>query len=271
MAIPLLLQVGAIPFTDSALASRRSSRNTNQGSTNQNRPQQPIVTSTLSLEQRAMIGELMSEAAQAINDVIRNKPPTASICVNTDLSVPPNTPSSSSNSSTIFEFPEATLQNILTSSSEDEAVSTPQRPQRKRRRPPSFKKQHRVVPKKSVDADDEESDPDLLQNDLELQLKLGIISQSQNSSADSDSSKSQDESDDENDKWAKIGEELRHIADKFGSPLVDETESETELANPFQVTDLLSLVNLMLPFSVPQSLWSALVSYAAWKIFKRFQ
>ena len=122
--------------------------------------------------QRALINELMSEAASAINDVI-HRPQMVETCVNTDLTVPPNTPSASSSGSTgtTFEFPATNDVNEVqvsstSSSSEDEDSGTPRsaRPVRKRRRPVSFRK-HRVAPKKvSSDADDEDTDK---QNDHE--------------------------------------------------------------------------------------------------------
>ena len=173
-----------------------------------------------------------------------------------------------------------TISQVLSSSSsEDEGSdSTPSRPVRKRRRPPSFTKQHRVVPKKNLsEADDEatsaeENSSDSLDN-LELKLKLGLLCESRDPSFSGTSSAECEESDLEKDdsveKWSKIGEELRIIADKFGAP--PELESGSDLVNPFQVNDLLSIINLMLPVSVPSSMWSALLSYAAWKIFKKFQ
>ena len=113
----------------------------------------------------------MSEAASAINDVI-HRPQMVETCVNTDLTVPPNTPSATSSSiGTTFEFPatnDVTEVQVssTSSSSEDEDSGTPRsaRPVRKRRRPVSFRK-HRVAPKKvSSDADDEDTDK---QNDHE--------------------------------------------------------------------------------------------------------
>ena len=134
------------------------------------------------------------------------------------------------------------------------------------------------MPKKnSSEADDEatsaEENSDL--ENLELKVKLGLLSH-RDSETDCFENKSADyeseaEKDDSVEKWSKIGEELRTIADRFGAPPEMPSENSSDLVNPFQVTDLLSLVNLMLPVSVPQSLWSALLSYAAWKIFKKFQ
>ena len=295
MAFPLLLQVGAVPFvtSDNGILARRSNTRSNQPRAPTSGMSQSQTSSViLSRQQRAVIGQLMSEAAEAINDIIRQPattPQTASICVNTDLSVPPNTPILTG--STSFEFPEPsessnieTGNNTITqslassTSSEDESetdlTSSPSRPIRKRRRPPSFKKQHRVAPKKNIsEADDEatsaeDNDSDL--DNLELKLKLGLLCESRepgNSSPD----ESEGEKDDSVEKWSKIGEELRIIADRFGFPPETEDNAGSALANPFQVTDLLSLINLMLPVSVPHSLWSALFSYAAWKIFKKFQ
>ena len=298
MAFPLLLQVGAVPFvtSENGIFARRNQINRSNQPRSQainspnNNHQSQTSSVILSRQQRAVIGQLMSEAAEAINDIIR-QPETASICAQTDLSVPPNTPIITS---TTFDFPEnpellqettsesnITISQVLSSSSsEDEGSdSTPSRPVRKRRRPPSFKKQHRVVPKKNLsEADDEatsaeENSSDSLDN-LELKLKLGLLCESRDPSFSGTSSaeceaESDLEKDDSVEKWSKIGEELRIIADKFGAP--PELESGSDLVNPFQVNDLLSIINLMLPVSVPSSMWSALLSYAAWKIFKKFQ
>jgi hypothetical protein len=100
----------------------------------------------------------------------------------------------------------------------------------------------------------------------ELQLKLQVLSEAQKTVEAVNSETATD--------WAKVGAELRSIADKFNG--LDEDEDEVDESNNVvmrrhQEIDFVSLINLMLPFSVPQSLWSALVSYAAWKIFKRFQ
>ena len=121
------------------------------------------------------------------------------------------------------------------------------------------------MPKKvttSEDADDEASEEDKNEA-LELKLKLNLLSQTQ--SADEAAT----ETEDDVEKWSRIGEELRSIADRFGGP-VDPVEDQ-ELANPFRVTDLLSLLNLIVPCYLPHSLWSALLSYAAFKMFKKFQ
>ena len=83
----------------------------------------------------------------------------------------------------------------------------------------------------------------------ELELRLNLLSETRRNDVE---------------EWARVGTELRNIADSFQKGL-DEDGDEAG------ASDLFSLINLMLPVSVPQSLWSALFSYAAWKIFKRFQ
>ncbi len=249
MSLGILLQVGAVPFTTSRRPMPRANNN--------------IV---LTPAQNQVIGEIMSVAAEAINEVVRRPalPQMTSISINTDLTVPPNSPSYES-SNTTFEFPtEINGPQGLTSSSEEDGseVRQPRKPRKlKRKRPLSFKK-HRVVPKKAdIDADDEASEEDFKEN-LELKLRLMAETEKFENSAD--------EIDvDSPEKWSQIGVELRLIADKFGSP--PEGAECKDLANPVQVSDLLSFVNLMLPFSMPQSLWSALLSYAAWKVFKKFQ
>ena len=225
MVIPLILNTTAVPFFDG--------------------PPQPL---NLNPNQRSIISELMNEAASAIVDVIR-QPEIRSVSINTDLTVPPNTP----NTDMTFEFPDVPY------SSEDSDFENVQAEKmlKKRKRIPSFKKP-RVLRKKLFveSADDEASSTD--DDAQELTLKLNLLSET--SSSDSEEIEVDDPQ-----KWAKIGEELRIIADRFSDEIADPEEESNK--SP----DLFSLVNLMLPVTVPRSLWSALLSYAAWKIFKKFQ
>ena len=185
------------------------------------------------------------------------------------------------------------------------------RSMRKRRRKSSFKDpsvQPRVAPKISPqpqnlstmcsDADDEGSDQESRRevkkkstsrstpkhchklfsyhhklNDKGLAFGLELVAQTQklSSSSSSDSSDQTDGKPTKFTDWSKVGEELRSIADSF-----QESNGGTNVRVEATLTgvvpmDLLSILNMMLPVSIPQSLWSALVSYAAWKIFKRFQ
>ena len=122
MAFPLLLQVGAVPFvtSENGIFARRNQINRSNQSRSQainsanNNHQSQTSSVILSRQQRAVIGQLMSEAAEAINDIIR-QPETASICAQTDLSVPPNTPIITS---TTFDFPENTCLKVWPSSGE---------------------------------------------------------------------------------------------------------------------------------------------------------
>ena len=114
-------------------------------------------------------------------------------------------------------------------------------------------------------------------NDQGLGFGLELVAETQKLSSSSSSSGSSIE-DDKKTKmtdWSKVGEELRHIADGFqasSNPNAGGTNFRLEATLTGVVPlDILSIINMMLPISVPQSLWSALVSYAAWKIFKRFQ
>ena len=184
------------------------------------------------------------------------------------------------------------------------------RSMRKRRRKSSFKDpsiQPRVAPKfpqlensstTCHDADDEGSDEDIVRevrkktlvrspskhchklfsyhhslNDKGLKFGLELVAETQKLSSESSSSDS-DQTDGNTNKmtnWSKVGEELRSIADSF-----QDSNGGTNLRVEATLTgvvplDILSLLNMMLPVSIPQSLWSALVSYAAWKMLKRFQ
>jgi hypothetical protein len=271
MAIPMLLNVAAVPFASSSIGARRIRQQQQQ------QEQQQHQMASLTGDQRAIIAAVMSEAAKAIQDVIR-QPPTASVSINTDLTVPPNSPdystaSAASPASTAFDFP-APASNL--SSSEDD--ETPRRPrtQRKRRRLPSFKS-HRVAPKtkcqttfEAAEADDEDSDHEEAVDQLELKLKLDLVSQTQQKEDSVDEEDNANEGKKAKEAWSKVGEELRMIADRFGD-LNDDHAGEGNSLSTMGAGDLLGLINLMVPVSVPQSLWSALVSYAAWKIFKRFQ
>ena len=114
-------------------------------------------------------------------------------------------------------------------------------------------------------------------NDKGLEFGLELVAETQRLA--SSTSSSSDDKGEQTDgtkitkmtDWAKVGEELRSIADSF-----QESNGGTNLRVEATLTgvvplDILSILNMMLPISIPQSLWSALVSYAAWKIFKRFQ
>jgi hypothetical protein len=190
-------------------------------------------------------------------------------------------------------------------------MSRGRRSQRKRRRVPSFKtKTEPRVPSKlstrditvASEADDEASDSEdatttfrmatsTFDQDMgyitkatrdlecklgdsssdeedELKLKLKVLSEVRHFCED------KSVTDLEKTDWAKVGSELRQIADKFSSESSTGSSGEEDAVDGQAANvsgDFVSLINLMLPFSVPQSLWSALVSYAAWKIFKRFQ
>ena len=110
-------------------------------------------------------------------------------------------------------------------------------------------------------------------NDKGLEFGLKLIAETQKLASSSDENTDQADGMEppKMTDWAKVGEELRSIADSF-----QESNGGTNLRVEATLTgviplDILSLLNMMLPVSIPQSLWSALVSYAAWKIFKRFQ
>ena len=183
------------------------------------------------------------------------------------------------------------------------------RSMRKRRRKSSFKDpsvQPRVSPKipqfehamtSNNDADDEGSDEEVVRatrkktmakspskhchkiisyhhrlNDTGLEFGLELVAETQklSSSSSSDSEQTDGRKSKMTD-WSKVGEELRSIADSFqdsngGANFRVEATLTGEIPR-----DIYALLNMMLPISIPQSLWSALVSYAAWKIFKRFQ
>jgi hypothetical protein len=93
------------------------------------------------------------------------------------------------------------------------------------------------------------------EEEKELELRLNLLSETRRTLQSN------------TEEWAKVGTELRNIADSFQRGLDSDISGQDETGS----IDILSLINMMLPVSVPQSLWSALVSYAAWKIFKRFQ
>ena len=118
-----------------------------------------------------------------------------------------------------------------------------------------------------TDDDESSSSEEIFAESSGLQLKLKVLSEAQRTVEEAASVVTD---------WSKVGAELRSIADKFGDDLPnlqgqDEVDGEGRRVVARHEVDVVSLINLMLPFSVPQSLWSALVSYAAWKIFKRFQ
>ena len=270
----------------------------------------PLTPSTpfdnLDAEKRAIISIIVKEAAKEIQSVMG-----LGLQRETELEAafpaqPPNSP----NDHQTFEFPtyrinrqdglttttkaqlqrRNIIQEIETTTSEEEETALPEKPKRtrsfrKRRRVPSFKtgQQPRVPAKvgcsSNDEADDEASEAESLvkaksrveaeqqqqqhhgqvevdeEEVKELELKLNLLSETRRTLKP-----------DNAEDWAKVGTELRNIADSFQKGLDSDPEDPENGS-----VDIFALINLMLPVSVPQSLWSALVSYAAWKIFKRFQ
>jgi hypothetical protein len=283
MAFPLL-GVAAVPFTfgsnDSSLASRRRFRRQN-GCRSDANPSAPF--GNLDPTQRAVVASIVSEAAKEIQSVM-GLGPRQDLESENFPAAPPNSP----NDHFTFDFPvpadnrsDVLRRNVETEfSSEEEATEQPpEKPKRtrsfrKRRRVPSFKTGHQPrVPAKvgcCSEADDEASEAETLavsrskfeadtdtdtdiDTKTEMELKLNLLSETRRS-----------RNNDEVEDWARVGTELRNIADSFQKGLDGDGDDASGV-------DIFSLINLMLPVSVPQSLWSALFSYAAWKIFKRFQ
>jgi hypothetical protein len=289
-----LLNIAAVPFTmgsfpNNTIAARRQTRRSAGPCST---PAQPSSAPTaapfeyLDAEKRAIIAIIVNEAAKEIQSVMG-----LGLQRESELESFPSQPPNSPNDATSFEFPILRLnrqdglptrrnisQDIETTSEEEEAALLPEKPKRtrsfrKRRRVPSFKtgQQPRVPAKvgcSNSEADDESSEPETLTiaksrvetntddvvTEKELELKLNLLSETRRSMKQDDIAE-----------WAKVGTELRNIADSFQKGLDSDGDDETGSV------DIFALINLMLPVSVPQSLWSALVSYAAWKIFKRFQ
>jgi hypothetical protein len=287
-----LLSLAAVPFTfgdnqmgGGNLAARRQLRRS-AGTC----PPSSGPFDSLDANKRAIIAVIVSEAAKEIQSVMGlglPRDPDAE-----PIPAPP--PNSPNDQQTTFQFPEARLNrrdglpvarslsgDLESSAEEDEKPERPKRTRsfRTRRRVPSFKTgQPPRVPAKvgccSSEADDEASETDSFESRharleqatetetvterasaQELQLKLNLLSETRASLPGDDV-----------EEWARVGSELRSIADSFQRGL-DDVDGDSEGG----AVDILALINLMLPVSVPQSLWSALVSYAAWKIFKQFQ
>ena len=298
MALPLF-NLCAVPFTFGSnnidinhintIASRRQQRRS-AGGCSAPAPMSPAPRTpfeSLDAEKRAIISIIVNEAAKEIQSVMG-----LGLERETDQEYFPSQPPNSPNDHIEFEFPTSRInrqdgltvargrlpQQVLTTSEEEEQAQ-PEKPRRtrsfrKRRRVPSFKtgSQPRVPAKvgcSSSEADDESSESEILtdaksrvethqEEERELELKLNLLSETRRTLQSQDST---------TEEWAKVGTELRNIADSFQRGLDSDLSGQDEHGS----IDILSLINLMLPVSVPQSLWSALVSYAAWKIFKRFQ
>jgi len=267
---------------------------------------QPDLRQILSLENAGFVAVVLNEAGQGLAGSASRVGDDERRHLAADTpAAPPNSPSASTSSSsqTVFDFPEVdedtdvsgAKKPVTSFSSSSSSSSTRSLSLRKRRRIPSFNK-HRVTPKVSnltmmsgaEDADDEASDDNakdvvVAANDIdnrfgpfddsdaeakeELSLKLRILAESQKSN----SGKRHNCTD-----WAKVGQELRQIADSFQG--LSSSSGDTPPPRPNGVrqkdlisTDVLSIINTFLPISIPQSLWSAIVSYAAWKILRRLQ
>jgi hypothetical protein len=213
---------------------------------------------------------ILGEAAKEIQSIIGLSTPEN---LQDQLVQPPNSPN---RENTHFDFPVIEinpsdgLENIpryedfqeATFCAESENVSgeTP-KSMRKRKRIPSFKTgiPSRVQPKISCAETDleEDNDPDLYsyddQEDLELKLKLDILAESRHIQSDVETD------------WAKVGADLRCIADSFSRSFDDNSGDGGDRI------EILSILNMMLPLSIPKSLWSAFISYAAYKFFARFR
>ncbi len=235
---------------------------------------------------------LLTTAAEAFEDAATSEPaahnshtPAKAAAL---LRQPPNTPAAA----VAFEFPDVVNEEDGLESNpvaaadalpaaEDEQSSSSEssgsnRPRSKRRRPPSFKKNRRVPPKKKFscpeEADDEaSSDEENWENRVELSelcLRLNVLSEVRKTLRQEAEAAPGGRTASEAD-WARVGVELRQIADCFCATESDDDEMNDE--DNDNTVDVMALVNSMLPFSMPQSLWSAIVSYAAWKILKKFQ
>jgi hypothetical protein len=290
MALPLLT-ISAVPFVygENSIAARRQLRRSSASCQTTATANSGLLSNLehIDPEKKSVIMGILSEAAREIQTVMGLASP-AQRHPESQLVQPPNSP----NENAVFHFPQLEVNESdglvsigrtsvnsvedTTSSEDDNEASPNQRPKRsrsfrKRRRIPSFKTgtPPRVPSKISCsdagEADDEDSEPEprvalvpLSTEDdeaTELRLKLNLLSETR-----------QSQYSDKNE-WAKVGTELRIIADSFSMSL----DGDDVDGNSSSQMDILSIINMMLPVSVPHSLWSALVSYAAWKIFKRFQ
>lgn len=263
-----LLTAAAVPFTlgGTGVAARRRRRPA--GHHGRAVDDYPSLHDILNRSPHpALAAAVVDEAGRALQYGLGPRT-TSERATNTEPTptAPPNSPAAQTSGRFTFDVPD------------DEDAPAPI-PTRKRRKRPSFRLTHRVEPKtwcSSDHADDEDSSEppeDLLEDSdqearEELRLRLRILAETQRAVRE-DSTEEEDSKPDTD--WSKVGEELRHIADRFQEAAhADAGETSTARRERLPV-DVLGLINMMLPFSIPQSLWSAIVSYAAWKFFKKFQ
>lgn len=283
MALPLLT-MAAVPFLncENNLAMRRKlRREIIPGSTPTNNQSGSLVNfDSIEPEKRCIIMGILGEAAKEIQSVIGLAPVQN---LQDQLVQPPNSPN---RENTRFDFSAIEInrfdglehipacediQDATLSEESEKASGEMLKSMRKRKRIPSFKigTPSRVQAKMSCpefdsDSDDNDNDlrilkddPDLYSNDdhedLELKLKLDILAETRQIQAEGETD------------WAKVGADLRCIADSFSRSTNNDDD------NGINQIDIISVLNTILPLSIPKSLWSAFISYAAWKFFAKFR
>jgi len=275
-----LLQVGAVPFQMSRDGVGERRRNSSLSQTDE------------------MMMRVVAEAAQAVQFILgpgHRQTPVSSqsftvLNPEAKMTVPPNTPVIAGE----FIFPEIVPLNVEDSGNdadesdlnEDSSEDKPREEKcllnennRKRRRVVSFsgaRPQLRRVPNKKVAPENIIAPPSSFANSSPPSSFANSSPQESIDSTDNvtpcvqlrerSKEKQEDVEHNQQEKWSKLGKELRNIADKFEKQRLLNPKSNQNIdVEEIQVLKK-SLQSLM-----PKSLWSAILGLVFWRLFDKFK
>ena len=262
-----LMLYGAVPFNlpEDSLAARRGRKSSG------------AMPETMSLDRLVML-QVANEAAEAIQFILgpnhRARPAASPAYRNPELKscrCPPNTPN---HKMTTFDFAATDADCSDLSTDEDNALEGSRRKEdssRKRRRLVSFSdssaSSRRVAHKKVTDEKSgrkilarkkqpNNSTPpatSLMTDDDTVVPRLNFFAEVQRAVGED-----MDEVAEQN--WRKLGKSLRAIADRFGTTNNQTARHKKQSPTSFNSID-----------SLPNGIWSAVISFVFWKIIKGYQ
>lgn len=259
-----LMLYGAVPFNlpDDSLAARRARKS---GS----------VPETMMSLDRLVMFQVANEAAEAIQFILgpnhRARPEASPAYRNPELKsyrCPPNTPNHKM-ASFDFAATDADCSDLSTDDDDEfEGRRRNEESSRKRRRLVSFSdssaSSRRVAHKKATDEKsgrkilarkkkENNSAQTLMTDDDIVAPRLNFFAEVQRAAGEDI-----DEAAEQN--WRKLGKSLRAIADRFGT-----SNNQTSAHKKQDPTNFKSIDSL------PNGIWSAVISYVFWKIIKGYQ
>ena len=260
-----LMLYGAVPFNlpEDSLAARRA------------RKSRAIPETTMTSLDRLLLVQVANEAAEAIQFILgpnhRARPEASPAYRNPELKsyrCPPNTPNHKM-ASFDFAATDADCSDLSTDDEDKfEKKKRNEESSRKRRRLVSFSdssaSSRRVAHKKPTDEKsgrkilarkkkENNSAQTLMTDDDTIAPRLNFFAEVQRAAGE-DIDKAADQN------WQKLGKSLRAIADRFGSSNNPTSPHKKKNPTSFKSID-----------SLPNGIWSAVISYVFWKIIKGYQ